>query len=200
MNRAVRFRILARDNFTCQYCGRRAPDVVLEIDHIRPSAHGGPDRIMNLITACYDCNHGKRDHLLSAEQADFFTKTVTPSLVRKRVAHRASRRPRPAKRNDEMVRLTVLNGGAYERTIWRESYPVAEKFVYVGPDQFLSTFVCSHCGMINSYEGDSCGCARRAKEEEERVWCYECEDVLSEVGELYCEDCYWGRRDEDEED
>jgi len=29
-----RFEVFKRDKFTCQYCGKAAPDVVLHIDHI----------------------------------------------------------------------------------------------------------------------------------------------------------------------
>ncbi len=36
-----RFDILRRDKFTCQYCGRSAPDVELHVDHIIPRAKGG---------------------------------------------------------------------------------------------------------------------------------------------------------------
>lgn len=55
----IRFEVFKRDSFTCQYCGRMAPDVVLEVDHINPVAHGGNDDIMNLVTSCFDCNRGK---------------------------------------------------------------------------------------------------------------------------------------------
>lgn len=61
MSRALRFHVLKRDDFTCQYCGRRAPDVALEVDHIVPVAKGGVSEIANLTTACEDCNRGKRD-------------------------------------------------------------------------------------------------------------------------------------------
>lgn len=50
---SVRFRILARDKFTCQYCGRSAPDVKLQVDHITPVAAGGT------ADPCVDCNGGK---------------------------------------------------------------------------------------------------------------------------------------------
>lgn len=30
----LRFKILKRDNFTCQYCGKKAPDVELELNYI----------------------------------------------------------------------------------------------------------------------------------------------------------------------
>ena len=49
-----------RDDFTCQYCGQSAPDVVLHVDHKRARANGGSDSIDNLITACSACNIGKR--------------------------------------------------------------------------------------------------------------------------------------------
>jgi hypothetical protein len=51
-------------NLQCQYCGKSAPDVVLEIDHIKPVAKDGDNDIMNLITSCFDCNRGKRDKSL----------------------------------------------------------------------------------------------------------------------------------------
>ena len=55
----VRFEVFKRDKFTCTYCGRKAPDVVLEVDHIIPVAEGGKNDIMNLTTSCRDCNRGK---------------------------------------------------------------------------------------------------------------------------------------------
>ena len=61
----TRFEVFKRDKFTCQYCGRMAPDVVLEIDHIKPVSKGGDNSIMNLITACFDCNRGKGDRKLT---------------------------------------------------------------------------------------------------------------------------------------
>lgn len=67
--KGTRFEVLKRDRFTCQYCGRSAPDVLLEIDHIKPVAKGGDNSIMNLITSCRDCNRGKRDKVLSDDTA-----------------------------------------------------------------------------------------------------------------------------------
>lgn len=62
-----RFAILSRDKFTCQYCGRKPPEVVLEIDHIHPKSQGGKDGIGNLVTACRECNSGKRDSILHGD-------------------------------------------------------------------------------------------------------------------------------------
>jgi len=63
--KSLRFEVFKRDSFTCQYCGRKAPEVVLEIDHIEPVSKGGTNDILNLITACKDCNAGKGDRQLS---------------------------------------------------------------------------------------------------------------------------------------
>lgn len=63
----IRFTILSRDKFTCQYCGRKAPDVILEIDHIIPVSKGGKNTFANYITACKECNIGKGDVILNRE-------------------------------------------------------------------------------------------------------------------------------------
>lgn len=59
MKPSLRFEILARDHFTCQYCGAAGMGTELEVDHIDPKANGGKDKKENLITACRDCNIGK---------------------------------------------------------------------------------------------------------------------------------------------
>lgn len=56
----LRFRVLQRDNFRCQYCGRAARDgAILHLDHVVPVAAGGATSEDNLITACDTCNLGK---------------------------------------------------------------------------------------------------------------------------------------------
>lgn len=61
ITKKLRFEVFKRDGFSCVYCGKMPPEVVLECDHIEPKAKGGNDDINNLITACFDCNRGKRD-------------------------------------------------------------------------------------------------------------------------------------------
>lgn len=65
ISKKLRFEVFKRDKFTCQYCGKSAPDVVLEVDHIKPVAKGGTNDIMNLVTSCMECNRGKSDKELS---------------------------------------------------------------------------------------------------------------------------------------
>ncbi len=59
----LRSAVFERDNYTCQYCGKR--DVALECDHILPFSRGGNSTIDNLITACKSCNRSKGAKTLS---------------------------------------------------------------------------------------------------------------------------------------
>lgn len=60
-----RFNVFKRDRFTCQYCGRTPPTVVLVLDHILPVAAGGETIDHNLATSCEECNQGKAAGLLT---------------------------------------------------------------------------------------------------------------------------------------
>lgn len=59
--RGTRWRILLRDNFTCQYCGSRPGSSVLHVDHMIPRSLGGSDGDANLVAACASCNLLKSD-------------------------------------------------------------------------------------------------------------------------------------------
>lgn len=59
ITKKIRFEVFKRDNFTCQYCGRKPPEVILEVDHIIPKSKNGSDDFSNLLTSCFDCNRGK---------------------------------------------------------------------------------------------------------------------------------------------
>lgn len=79
----VRFEVLKRDRFTCQYCGKHPPDVLLEVDHVLPVAAGGNNEAENLTTACSECNGGKSDRLLAEGSA--------PSVSAAAIAHQRDR-------------------------------------------------------------------------------------------------------------
>lgn len=65
VSKKMRFEVFKRDSFTCQYCGRKAPDIVLHIEHITPVSKGGKNTLMNLVTSCVECNMGKGARKLS---------------------------------------------------------------------------------------------------------------------------------------
>ena len=49
--------VIHRDNATCRYCGKKAKPV--ELDHVIPRSHGGPNTPWNLVVACHRCNDRK---------------------------------------------------------------------------------------------------------------------------------------------
>jgi hypothetical protein len=59
ISKRIRFEVFKRDGFACQYCGKKAPDALLTIDHISPVSKNGAHDILNFVTACEDCNSGK---------------------------------------------------------------------------------------------------------------------------------------------
>lgn len=67
INKTLRFELLKKADFKCQYCGRGPSThlVNLHIDHRMPKSRGGKDIPSNYVVACSDCNIGKSDRLLS---------------------------------------------------------------------------------------------------------------------------------------
>ena len=55
-----RYFVFARDNYTCQVCGK-SKDKILQIHHIIYRSNGGSNRVDNLITVCTDC-HTSENH------------------------------------------------------------------------------------------------------------------------------------------
>lgn len=52
----TRRNVMHRDNYTCQYCGKRGD---LTIDHVIPRSRGGKDTWDNVVVACLRCNVNK---------------------------------------------------------------------------------------------------------------------------------------------
>lgn len=114
IGKTKRFEVFRRDGFTCQYCGNRPPDIVLEVDHIDPVSKGGSDHDLNLITSCFDCNRGKRDRVLS-ERAIKPDADLEFLKVQQEIAE--ARRFLEAERRREEVTLQVIE--AIQRA-WEE--------------------------------------------------------------------------------
>ena len=51
--------VLARDNYTCQYCNTMPPRQKLTLDHVLPRSRGGKTTWENVVTACQKCNGRK---------------------------------------------------------------------------------------------------------------------------------------------
>jgi 5-methylcytosine-specific restriction endonuclease McrA len=54
-----RVNVMARDNFVCQYCGKRHAMGDLNYDHVVPRVQGGKTVWDNIVTSCYECNDKK---------------------------------------------------------------------------------------------------------------------------------------------
>src|SRR5579862_64848 len=54
-----RVNIYARDNYKCQYCGKKASITELTYDHVVPRSQGGLTEWTNIVTCCYLCNRKK---------------------------------------------------------------------------------------------------------------------------------------------
>ncbi len=61
--------LFARDEYTCQYCGRTAFDLkpreALTRDHLIPLSRGGSNEWTNVVTACSSCNTRKSNRMPS---------------------------------------------------------------------------------------------------------------------------------------
>lgn len=57
--RFSRANIFLRDDFTCQYCGRKRPRHELTLDHVVPAVQNGLKTWDNIVTACIQCNQRK---------------------------------------------------------------------------------------------------------------------------------------------
>jgi 5-methylcytosine-specific restriction endonuclease McrA len=57
--RFSRANVFLRDQYTCQYCGRKKPKTELTLDHVVPAVQGGKKSWENIVTACIQCNQRK---------------------------------------------------------------------------------------------------------------------------------------------
>ncbi len=57
----TKIRVVRRDNYTCQRCGKHLLDNEVEFDHIIPHAKGGSCEEHNIRLTCYECNRNKSD-------------------------------------------------------------------------------------------------------------------------------------------
>jgi 5-methylcytosine-specific restriction endonuclease McrA len=76
--RFSRFNIFARDNNTCQYCGRRLPRTELNLDHVVPRSQGGISTWQNIVCSCHDCNRKKGGRTPEQANMKLIRKPVRP--------------------------------------------------------------------------------------------------------------------------
>lgn len=72
----TRREVFRRDNYTCQYCGKKTSD--LTIDHVIPRHLGGVHTWTNVVAACAACNHHKGGRLLAEANMHLLRAPVEP--------------------------------------------------------------------------------------------------------------------------
>ena len=77
--------LFARDDYTCQYCGKHKSDLrgreFLTRDHIVPVSRGGENRWDNVVTSCSTCNHRKGDRLPREVGLRLLSEPLEPNYV-----------------------------------------------------------------------------------------------------------------------
>jgi len=72
----TRREVFRRDNYTCQYCGKR--DGGLTVDHVMPRYLGGQHIWTNVVAACPACNHHKGGRKLEESRMVLMHKPKEP--------------------------------------------------------------------------------------------------------------------------
>lgn len=86
LNRRELFR---RDGYTCQYCGKKKPN--LTMDHVIPRHLGGSETWENIVTACAECNHLKGGRTLQETNMHLISvPKAPPSSIRYIFSHHLS--------------------------------------------------------------------------------------------------------------
>jgi len=73
--------LLARDGFTCQYCGCQKDRSELTLDHVIPRSRGGQSTWDNLVVACRRCNQRKGNRTPQEASMPLFSVPAKPLYV-----------------------------------------------------------------------------------------------------------------------
>lgn len=77
--------LLEKCGHTCQYCGGKSGDTVLEWEHIRPKSRGGSDSVKNATLSCRRCNSEKGSMTPDEWSEKIASKKVLSELDRARL-------------------------------------------------------------------------------------------------------------------
>ncbi len=73
--------VMARDQYTCQYCGSQPGKSHLTMDHVVPRSKGGLSVWENVVTACGACNQRKGNRLPSEANMSLRSKPSRPRYI-----------------------------------------------------------------------------------------------------------------------
>jgi predicted restriction endonuclease len=93
----IKEQVLQRDGYKCVICGN-SNKMLLQVNHIKPKAHGGTNEMSNLVTLCVFC-HAK------------YHRTVTPELNTQMLQMQA-----------EYLSKVYVRAAQRSEQAWRERY------------------------------------------------------------------------------
>jgi 5-methylcytosine-specific restriction endonuclease McrA len=77
-----RINVYTRDNWTCQYCGKKKSNPrELTFDHVLPKCQGGKTNWKNIVTACKKCNSKKDDKTPEQARMVLLSEPVKPGWL-----------------------------------------------------------------------------------------------------------------------
>lgn len=143
----LRFDIFKRDDFTCQYCGKKSPEVILEVDHIIPVSQGGTCITENLTTACYQCNRGKGAGLLDSILKDKDIREETILLAEREMQLKEYNAVLEQVRERESGELDILHDHFVEK--FRQKYGASKEFDRAMPTIRTALKIMSYVEIMN---------------------------------------------------
>lgn len=72
---------MARDLYTCQYCGGQPGRHELTVDHVMPRSRGGTTTWENVVTACGPCNRRKGDRTPEEARMKLLSEPARPRFI-----------------------------------------------------------------------------------------------------------------------
>jgi 5-methylcytosine-specific restriction endonuclease McrA len=78
--RLTRQNLMLRDQYQCQYCGKRPGPTELNLDHVIPRSRGGIDSWENLVVSCRLCNIKKGKKTPREAGMHLLRSPITPRL------------------------------------------------------------------------------------------------------------------------
>lgn len=72
--------VFIRDEYICQYCGKRFSSEELTLDHIFPKSRGGDTSWNNIVSCCKSCNQKKADRTPEEADMPLIKKPIKPDF------------------------------------------------------------------------------------------------------------------------
>lgn len=79
--RFSRENVYIRDDFTCQYCGKKHSPKSLTLDHVIPASQSGPKTWSNVVAACQKCNQTKANRTPKQAKMPLLSEPKMPSWL-----------------------------------------------------------------------------------------------------------------------